>query len=284
MDEGYLIVNATSDNIKQVELLVHSIKAIDPERPITVTTFDDNVKKITSAEVLEMDSTITNKVLQYFKSLHAAPYDKTIALLPDQLLTYFNVDVWEALRGMGPVVIPKHKYSFSGEVNWPSAYWMDGVEEKTFNHASVINAVYLNKQFGSMDVMGLAIDVCSSYDQQDYLEWLKDRSNEGGDFLLPVFPEYLWEQWVISFLRHTLGETIRTFDFVKCIDLSLQENNYWNPIWSKEHWTKFLTYWVTETGQLKIENFIQLGLVKYQHDGWLSEENLKLLKNIDGTV
>jgi len=280
MEEGYLIVNATNENLIQVELLIYSIKKIDPSRPVIVTTFDEELKNVKGVtDLIHLDSVGENKVLQYFKSLLATPLEKTIALLPDQLLTKFNVDVWESLRGMGPIIIPEKKLSFAGDRIWPSAYWQDSAEEKTFGYASVLNAVYLNQSYGAKDILGIAVDLCASYEQQEFLEWSRQLSDSGDDLLLPTFPEFLWEQWVVSFLRNVLEDKIKTFDFVDCIDLSIQENNFWNPIWSKESWNKFLSYWVTEEGKLKIENFIQLGLVKYQHTGWLSEEYLSLLKN-----
>lgn len=280
MDEGYLILNATGDNQIQVDLLAHSIASIDPSRPIAVVSMDENFKNSNSnIQVIELDRVGDNVVLHYFKSIVASPFVKTMAFLPDQLLTKFNVGVWESLRGMGPMVIPEKKLSFSGERIWPSAYWKDSVEEKTFGYSSVINAIYVDQTSGSKDIMGLAIDLCSSYEQKEYLTWIKEKSDSDDVLSLPVFPEFMWEQWVVSFLRLILQEKIRTFNFVDCIDLSIQENNYWNPIWSKEPWNRFLTHWVTETGEIKIENFIQLGLIKYQHRGWLSEENIKLIKN-----
>lgn len=278
MNEGYLIVNATNDNLKQVELLVHSIKKIDKSRPIIIASCNTDLKTISGITDIVTVENVDNKVLQYFKCLLASPLDKTIALLPDQILTEFNVDVWESLRGMGPIVIPEKKLNFAGDRIWPSAYWMDSMEEKTFGHASVINAIYLDQACGARDVLGLAIDICSSYQQQEFLTWVKQQSDLGESLSLPIFPEFLWEQWILSFLRTVLQEKIRQFDFVNCIDLSIQENNFWNPIWSKEAWNKFLTYWVTDKSEIKIENFIQKGLIKYQHAGWLSEENLTLLK------
>jgi len=279
MLEGYMIVNATRNNLPQVGLLVHSIKKVDASRPIVVTTFDPELTNIQGiTDLIRIEGDIKNTVLQYFKSLVETPFEKTIAFLPDQILTAFNVDVWEPLRGMGPIVIPEKKISFSGDRIWPSAYWQDSAEEKTFGYSSVINAIYLNQNMGAKDIIGIAIDICSSYDQTEFLHWIKKKADSGDTTALPVFPEFLLEQWIVSLLRMVLEDKIRVFDFVNCIDLSIQENNFWNPIWSKEPWSKFLTYWVTETSQIKIENFVQHGLIKYQHAGWLSDDNLKMLK------
>ena len=62
------------------------------------------------------------------------------------------------------------------------------------------------------------------------------------------------------------------------IKRSKQENNFINNNWTRR-WSEFLTYWVNDSGVVKIENFVQLGLVKYESCGWLNDESLTNLKN-----
>ena len=39
-------------------------------------------------------------------------------------------------------------------------------------------------------------------------------------------------------------------------------------------WPEFLSYWVNEQGDIKIENYVQLGLVKYNTSAWLTDSTL----------
>ena len=82
---------------------------------------------------------------------------------------------------------------------------------------------------------------------------------------------------MLSFLQTITDDKITTFDFIHCIDLSKQENNYVNNNWTRR-WSEFLTYWVNEDGLVKIENFVQRGLVKYESSAWLTQEVQQHLK------
>lgn len=278
MNEGYLILASAVEDPTQIDILSRSIRKLDHQRPIFVVTRDSTLKNFrATTDILVLDTGGEDQVVDYFQSLLLTPLDKTIALHADQILTNFNLSTWEALNTMAPVVIPNKKLNFSGDSIMPDAYWRDSIEQKIFKHSSVINAVYLNQSMGASDILQLAIDLSKSYNYQDIILWAKDFS-ESNSLFLPPFPEFLWEQWVFSFLRSVFNERIKTFDFMNCIDLSLQENNHWNPNWSSAPWHTFLTSWVTDKGDIKIENFVQQGLVRYQHADWLSKENIDLLK------
>jgi hypothetical protein len=95
---------------------------------------------------------------------------------------------------------------------------------------------------------------------------------------MPPSPEFIWPSWMLSFLQSITDDKISTFDFMHCIDLSKQENNFINNNWTRR-WSEFLTYWVNDQGVLKIENFVQHGLVKYDSSAWLNEETQQNLKN-----
>lgn len=280
--EGYLIVHLNKDNIDQVELLAGSIKAIDATRRVVSIT-NDEIKTINNVdEVIRLDGLCDDGTFNYFFSLLNSPFEKTVALMPDQILTAFNVDVWESLRGLGAMVVPKNRFAFNGEVIDTRAYWKGSIEHKSFNQTTNINAVYYNKAEGADELLGFALNLCGSYKQDDAIEWSKIKNNDNEDVMLPFFPEFLWQEWVITFIRTLNPELIKEFDFVPCIDLSMQEMNHWNGIWSRENWNKFLNYWVSDVPEIKIENFIQRGLVRYQHTGWLTDDNIKLLKGFHG--
>lgn len=271
MSEGYLIINSTEDNTLEVNLLIESIKKIDPTRSVGVVANDKSIKFIEADDVIYIEE--TNPTVAYFKSLLASPYTKTIALLPDQILTSFNTNIWENLRSFDSVIIPKNRYSFNGAVIDPSLYSAGHTEFKSFGFTSVPNAIFFNKDKGCDYIFGLAIILSASYSQHDYIDFFAEIENS-----MPPFPKYVWPSWMLSFVQSITDKKILTFDFMHCIDLSKQENNYFNNNWTKR-WSEFLTYWVNESGEIKIENFVQRGLIKYESSGWLTDETLANLKN-----
>jgi|Laugresbdmm110dd_1035094.scaffolds.fasta_scaffold12267_4 hypothetical protein len=271
MSEGYLIVNGTVENSIEINLLITSIKKIDSNRPVSVIVNSTDAKFIEADSVIFLDE--TNPTLCYFKSMLMSPYTKTIGLLPDQLLTYFDLGIWENLRSLDPIVLPKHRYLFNNEIVNPVMYSTASIEFKNFGVSSIPNAIFFNKDKGCDYILGLASVLCSSYDQDNYINFFADKEHE-----MPPFPKYIWPSWVLSLLQSITEKKISTFDFMHCVDLSKQENNYINNNWTKR-WSEFLTYWVNDEGTLKIENFVQHGLVKYESKGWLTDEILENFKN-----
>lgn len=271
MSEGYLIINGTVENSTEVNLLITSIKRIDPTRPISVIVNDNAAKFIEADSVIYLKE--HNPTLCYFKSMLVSPYTNTIGLLPDQLLTYFDVGVWENLKGLDPIVLPENRYLFNNQIVDPMMYSNASAEFKSFGISSIPNAIFFNKDKGCDYIFGLASILCSSYDQDNYISFFANKEHE-----MPPFPKYIWPSWVLTLLRSITEKKISTFDFMRCIDLSRQENNYINNNWTKR-WSEFLTYWVNDEGTLKIENFVQQGLVKYESKGWLTEEILENFKN-----
>jgi hypothetical protein len=270
MDEGYLIINGHSENILEVNLLIHSIKKIDSKRPVCVAVNSKDVKFIQADKIIYIEE--SNPTVAFFKSMLDSPYVKTIALLPDQILTSFDTNIWENLRGMGPIVLPEHKFAFNDEIINPSLYSLNQEEIKSFNISSIPNAIYFNKEKECDDIFGLAVILSSNYQQHDYIDFFVDQEHS-----MPPFPNFIWPTWMLSFLQTITDDKIRIFDFMHCIDLSKQENNYVNNNWTKR-WSEFLTYWVNEDGILKIENFVQRGLVKYESSAWLTQEVQQNLK------
>jgi hypothetical protein len=275
MTEGYLIVDCKMKNLTQVELLIKSIRLFDKERPISIIAHENNLKKyllyIDQEIFLEPDEILS---ATYFHSLLASPYTKTIAFNPDQILTNFNIDVWENLRGMNSIVMPKTRSSFNGELLDCSLYTEGSTEQKSFGEGSIIDAIYFNRDKGCDYVFGMAVLIASQYNQNEFIDFFADKENNA----MPPFPKYLWPEWLMSFMYKILGLKITKFDFVNLIDLSLRENSYVNDQWSKKPWPEFLSYWVNDQGDIKIENYVQLGLVKYNTSAWLTAETLTNLR------
>jgi hypothetical protein len=275
MTEGYLIVDCKMKNLTQVELLIKSIRLFDKERPISIIAHEDNLKKYLlyiDQEIYIKPSNILSAT--YFHSLLASPYTKTIAFNPDQILTNFNIDVWENLRGMNSIVMPKTRSSFNGELLDYSLYSEGSTEQKSFGEGSIIDAIYFNKDKGCDYVFGMAVLIASQYNQNQFIDFFVDKENNA----MPPFPKYLWPEWLMSMMHKILGLKITKFDFINLIDLSIRENSYVNDQWSKKPWTEFLSYWVNDQGDIKIENYVQLGLVKYNTSAWLTTETLTNLR------
>ena len=270
MSEGYLIVNATADNNIEVNLLINSIKKIDKERPVSVITNSSDMSFFEADNIIYLEE--GNPTLRYFKSLLLSPYIKTIGLLPDQILTSFDTSVWENLRGLSSIILPETRYSFNDQAIDYTAYGITTTEFKSFGASSITNAIFFNKDKSCDDVLGLASVLCANYDQDNYIDFFADKENE-----MPTFPKYIWSSWILSLLQTITPDKISTYDFVHCIDLSKQENNISNYNWTS-NWNTFLTHWVNEEGILKIENFVQSGLVKYETNSWLTDDILENFK------
>lgn len=276
MNEGYLILNCSAENLIQAELLIKSIKFFDSTRPISIVTHENGLAQklpyVDKEVLLTTDPEIITA--NFFHSLLNSPYEKTIALAPDQILTNFNPEVWENLRGMNSIVLPKHRHNFTGEILPQSAYHHSSIEEKSFGDSSILNAVFFNKSKGCDYVFGLAVVVASQYDQNELIDFFAEEP----DNAMPPFPEYLWPEWLMTMLSKILSIKVSKFDFMECIDLSIRENSYSNENWARRPWPEFLSYWVNEQGSIKIENYVQLGLVKYTTNAWLTETTLANLR------
>lgn len=278
MNEGYLIVNCVKSNLTQVELLIKSIRFFDKERPISIVTNEPDLVKyllyVDNDIFLDPETVFNNDTALYFQSLLKSPYEKTIAFLPDQILTNFNPEVWENLRGMNSIVIPKTRSNFNGEQLPNSVYYHSAIEEKSFGEGSILNAIFYNKNKGCDYALGMAVLISIYYNQNEYIDFFSEFENNA----MPAFPEYIWPGWIISLIGKILSFKLSKFDFIDCIDLSLRENSYINDQWSKKPWSEFLSYWVNESGNIKIENYIQSGLIKYNTNAWLTENTLTNLR------
>lgn len=279
MTEGYLITGVNADNLKYLELMINDINHLDPSRKISIAGSNTGLIEnslIDSKIEFDVEYIEKNPNIIYFSSVMQSPYDRTIVFLPDQLLTEFNTEVWENLRGLGPIVFPKTRKSFSYEDIPNAAYSGASVEEKTFGFSVILNCAYYDKTLGSDSLLGFAVNLAASYSFEDYVTWFGENKQQQ-DILLPSFPKWITPSWVMCLLKAISPEKIKFYDFITCIDLGIQDNNYWNKRWSELSWNKFLSYWVTDNGDVKIENFIQKGLIKYETTGWINEKNFKIL-------
>jgi hypothetical protein len=273
MNEGYLIIGANKDTVRQTNLLISSIRYNDPTRPVAVATQDKSIQKEFTADtvvVVPYEDDITT----VFKSYLLSPYEKTIAFQTNQLLTDFTPSVWENLRGMNSIVILKTRHSHCMSAIDPMVYYKSSTEQKSFSTHSLINAIYFNKEQGSDYVFGLAVVIASNYDQNLLIDYFSNKENS-----MPAFPKYIWPEWLMSLFYQCLEYKIVKYDFVRLIDLRRREMIDQQDDWNSSNWQDFLTYWVTQDGLVKIENFIQLGLIQFRGDEWLDDRYIKHLES-----
>ena len=88
--EGYLIVNLNKNNAEQIELLAGSIKAIDATRRVVAITNDGIKTVINVDEVIRLDGLCDDDTFNYFFTLLHSPFEKTMAFMPDQIMTSFK--------------------------------------------------------------------------------------------------------------------------------------------------------------------------------------------------
>lgn len=264
MSEGYLILSTNCANVKQVNLLARSIRHHDSQRPISVVTTEYIGSELWHGFDHKISLENYYETPLYYKSCMSSPYDATIVFQPNQILTWFNRNIWENLLGMAAIVIPKTRRNFNSTMISSEHYYHGAIELKTFNDTSILNAAFFNKTKGSDTVMGMGLVMATHYDQAEFIRHFKGTASS-----IPNFPKYIWPEWLMSFLYAVSNYKINKFDFVNCIDLTKQENRPDSLNWNTRTWSEFLTYWVNESGDLKIENFIQSGLVNYSKPDWL---------------
>lgn len=274
MSEGYLIVNCSKNNLTQVEILVKSIRYFDKSRPISIIGYETDLKKYLLYIDKELQIEPSNETADYFRFLLGTPYEKTIAFAPDQILTDFDPKVWKNLTTMNDVVIPKNRYSFNGEEIESSLYLHSNIEQKSFNESSILNAIFFSRSKVSKLIFEMAALIASNYDQNKFIDFFSKREKSS----MPPLPEQLWPEWLMTMLYKVMNLKITKFDFVNCVDLSKRENSFVNENWSRKNWPEFLSHWVNDAGIIKIENFVQTGLIKYSTDAWLTDSTLVNLR------
>jgi hypothetical protein len=270
MKEVYVIHCENENEILSAELLLKTIKHFDSSRKVIVTTplsasrFSDDVN-------VNIYSDTGNPTLNYFKAIVDVDCDRVIYFKSDQLLTHFSSECWETLRNLSSIVTLKTRFSFSGETIDPSVYYQDNINLNNLSTTKNVNAVFFDFTKNARQLIGFCIDFSSDYNYKNIKTYIADQINNGVQISLPAFPEYIWPSWVLSYVSLIFEEEFIEFDFLENIDVSKQEYNTGDHTWSSRGWNKFLSYWISDHGQIKIENFIQSGLLKYQTTAWLDD-------------
>ena len=281
MKEVYIINCESESDVASTNLLAKTIRKFDTTREIIVTTPNPNseFEKFTQVHVYESTA---NPTLNYFKAAVNVECDRAIYLKSDQLLTHFSTDCWETLRNLSSIVTLKTRLGFSGREINPDNYYQDNVNLATLKTTKNINAVYLDYSKQARQLLGFCIDFCSNYNYNDVQNYIIDMVTDNNINNLPSFPEFIWPSWLVSFASLVFEDEFIEFDFLDNIDLSRQEYNIIDHIWADTNWNKFLSYWVTEQGQFKIENFIQSGLIKYQNTQWFNDDIIDRIIQANG--
>ena len=272
MKEAYVIHCENDKQVQSAELLATTLKFYDSSRIVAVTTPCNATafKVITTVHTYESTS---NPTLNYFKAIVDLDYDRILYFKADQLMTHFTTDAWETLRNLSSVVTLADRLDFSGEKIQPEVYYQDSINLKTVQETTNTNVVYFDFSKSARQLIGFCIDFSSDYSYESVQSFVRDMRDLGNHVDLPNFPEYIWPSWVLSFTSKVFDDEFIKFNFVDNIDLSRQELNIKDGIWASKRWNHFLSHWFTEQGQLKIENFIQSGLVKYENIAWITNSH-----------
>jgi hypothetical protein len=270
MKEVYVIHCENENEILSTELLLKTIKHFDSSRQIIVTT-PLSADRFSVGIVVNEYTDTNNPTLNYFKAIVDVDCDRAIYFKSDQLLTHFSSECWEALRNLSSIVTLKTRFSFSGETINPALYYQDNININNLSTTKNVNAVFFDFTKTARQLLGFCIDFSSDYNYKNIRTYITEQINNGTQINLPTFPEYIWPSWVLSYVSLVFEEEFIEFDFLENIDVSKQEYNTGDHIWSSRSWNKFLSYWISDHGQIKIENFIQSGLLKYQTTAWLDD-------------
>jgi hypothetical protein len=272
MKEAYVIHCEDDKQVQSAELLATTLKFYDSSRPIVVVTPCTPTSFKVIKEVRAYEST-SNPTLNYFKAIVDLDYDRILYFKPDQLMTHFTIDAWETLRNLSSVVTLEDRLDFAGEKILPDVYYQDSINIKTIQKTTNVNVVYFDFSKSARQLIGFCIDFSSDYSYESAQLFVRAAKDAGTAVDLPQFPEYIWPSWLLSFASIVFDEEFIKFNFVDNIDLSRQEFNIKDSIWASKRWNHFLSHWFTERGQLKIENFIQSGLIKYENIAWITDSH-----------
>ena len=270
MKEVYIIHCENENEILPAELLSKTIKHFDASRQVIVTT---SVPATSFSDGVDVNIYLDtgNPTLNYFKAIVDIECDRAIYFKPDQLLTHFSNECWETLRNLSSIVTLKTRFSFAGETIEPTVYYQDSININNLSTTKNVNAVFFDFTKNARQLLGFCIDFSSDYNYKNIKTYISDQINNGVQISLPTFPEYIWPSWVLSYVSLIFEEEFIEFDFLENIDVSKQDYNTGDHVWSSRSWNKFLSYWISDQGQIKIENFIQSGLLKYQTTAWLDD-------------
>lgn len=281
MKEVYIINCENESEILSAELLAKCIKHFDSSRDVIISTTQPPSKFSSGLNIVQYTDT-SNPTLNYFKAIVDVECDRAIYFKPDQLLTHFTDECWETLRNLSSIVTLKTRLSFSGEPINPQVYYQDSINLSNLSATKNVNAVYFDFTKHGRQLLGFCIDFASDYDYKNIKKYVADQINNGEQINLPTFPEYIWPSWILTYTSLVFDDEFIEFDFLDNIDVSKQDYNTADHIWSSRSWNKFLSYWISDSGQLKIENFIQSGLLKYQTTAWLDEIIIEKLQTAYG--
>lgn len=270
MKEVYVIHCENENEILSAELLSKTITHFDSSRQVVITTPVSASQFSAGVNVNEYTDT-GNPTLNYFKAIVDVDCDRAIYFKSDQLLTHFSSECWETLRNLSSIVTLKTRFSFSGETIEPSVYYQDSININNLSTTKNVNAVFFDFTKTARQLLGFCIDFSSDYNYKNIKTYITDQINNGVQISLPTFPEFIWPSWVLSYVSLVFEDEFIEFDFLENIDVSKQEYNTGDHTWSSRSWNKFLSYWISDHGQIKIENFIQSGLLRYQTTAWLDD-------------
>jgi len=281
MKEIYLINCSNKAELDQAKVLAVSLRHFDKSRPVYIAGPKELEEQYPNFITFGYESE-GNYTHDYFTALIESDFDRAIYFTPWQICQYFDPAVWEPLRNLTPIVGLNIKKMYNESIIDPSVYFEDKVNIATLNTTFNNSAIYVDNTKNAKKIIGSCIDLAASYSLDEVNQVVEKLLEENKEVaLLDNFPDSVWPSWVLSLYSIVYEDLFFKYDFVNNIDLSRQECAN-NEQWRTSKWNHFLRYHVDNDGILRIENFVQKGLVTYRDPSWLSDDNIVKLLKIDG--
>jgi len=264
MSKGFVIYASGLEYVKQAYICAISIKEKENSYPVTVVTCDeltDQQKQVFDDVVPipwhEHDNT-RYQVLNRWKTYHASPYDETIVLDADTLVTQ-NIDDWWNFFSKYELFFPSRVYTYRGELVTGHYYRKAFVENN-------LPSVYTGIHYFRKDDLAY-----------EFFKWLELISNNW---------ELFYGQYCKDYYPPAPSMDVSTAIAIKILELDQtvtnNKTNLINFVHMKERlqgwpnirstWLKHVGVYLTDELELIIGNHRQRGVFHYVDSDFLSED------------
>jgi len=267
MSKGFLIYANGEEYIRQAVACAMSIKKNNNSFPVSVLT-NDNV----SLKYLDLfdhiikipwtnDDNTRYQINNRWKTYHATPYDETIVLDSDTLVTE-NIDYWWPFLSNYDLFFPNKVFTYRSDVVTSNYY------RKAFTANKLPNLYAGIHYFKKCDFT------------HKFFKWIELVNNNWelvyGNYCKEFYPKNPSFDLTVSIVSKILDcdnlIVNSKVDFIKFVHMKPYLQN-WTDV--KENWMQKIGVYLTDDCSLIIGNFLQTGIFHYTEENFLTDAIMK---------
>lgn len=274
MSKGFCLLaqnNSTTDYIRQAYALALSLHRYNKDQKISLITNDPvparylhAFDKIVAIPWTDSAADSEWKIENRWKLYHASPYDETIALEADMLITH-NIEHWWDELGKRDLFFVSNVRTYRDEIITSRAY------RKTFDANNLPNLYSALHYFRKGDKA------------KEFYNLLEIVVNNWALFYSKYAPEE-YQNWCsidlcAAITSKILGNETEITDpnsYITFVHMKTRAQG-WFGVPAK--WTKVLGRYYRDDGSLLLGNYLQTRILHYVEDEFLSDEILEKLEN-----